>query len=388
MRRRDPRKKFYSLKKRERMKKNQHDGVDRRTFLKIGGAVGLGMAAALGQTGGVAAGPGPEASGKRAGEMIDMFPHILPDKYSKVLLKKAKSCAYIDADLSVPALSSLDERLKFMDKVGGLREVLTLGSPPPEYALSPKDCVDLVRMANDELAELVEKRPDRFPAAVASLPMSDVDASLRELDRAVKDLKLKGIQIFSSVNGKPLDSPEFLPIYEKMAQYNLPIWLHPCRDGIVPDYPGEKESKYGLFLAFGWPYETTMALNRLVFSGVMEKYPDLVIIAHHCGAMIPFFSGRIGAGPSQEGEIMKLARPPVEYFKRIYGDTVLGGNTSAMMCGYAFFGVDHMLFGTDYPYPGEAAHMAVIEAIGRMSIPEAERAKIFSGNARRLLRLA
>jgi len=275
-----------------------------------------------------------------------------------------------------------------MDRVEGLREVLTLGAPPPEYALSSKDAVDLVRMANDEMAELVIKYPDRFPAAVASLPMSDPDASLREIDRAMKDLKLKGVQIFTSVNGKALDRPEFLPVYEKMADYDLPIWLHPCRDQNVPEYPGEKAAKYGLFLSFGWPYETTMALGRLVFSGVMEKYPNLKLIAHHCGAMIPFLTARIAPQPFEDGEIMKLTKPPVEYFKRIYADTVLGGNTAAMMCGYAFFGADRMLFGTDYPYPGEAAHEAIIKAIGRMEITGEEKAKIFSGNARRLLKLA
>lgn len=370
------------------MGKDSSQGMDRRTFLKVSGVVGLGASAVLGASGSASAGPDPGKPGKYTGEMIDMFPHILPDKYNKALLKKAKPNAYTEANSSRPALVNLDERLKFMDKVEGLREVLTLGSPPPEYALSPRDSVDLVRMANDELAELVSKHPDRFPGAVASLPMNDLDAALREIDRAIKDLKLKGIQIYSSVNGKPLDSPEFLPIYEKMAQYNLPIWLHPCRDRIVPEYPVEKASKYDLFLMFGWPYETTVALYRLVFSGVMEKYPNLRLIAHHCGAMISFFSARIPHEPPQEGEIMKLARPPVDYFKKIYADTVLGGNTAAMMCGYSFFGADRMLFGTDYPYPGEAAHQAVIEAIGRMNITDQEKAKIFSGNARRLLNLA
>ena len=370
------------------MKKSESQKMDRRTFLKAGSAMSLGAAATFGAPGDLSAQSNPNVTEKNMGEMIDMFPHILPAKYNEALLKKAKPCYYLEANRIRPALANLEDRLKFMDKVGGLREVLTLGAPPPEYALSPKDAVDLVRMANDEMAGLVNKYPDRFPAAVASLPMNDLDASLREIDRAVKDLKLKGIQIFTSINGKALDRPELLPIYEKMAQYDLPIWLHPCRDQNIPDYPGEKAAKYGLFLSFGWPYESTMALGRLVFSGVMEKYPNLKLIAHHCGAMIPFLTARIAPQPLQDGEIMKLAKPPIESFRRIYADTVLGGNTAAMMCGYAFFGADHMLFGTDYPYPGDVAHEAIIKAIGRMNITEQEKAKIFSKNARQLLNLA
>ena len=256
---------------------NSSQGMDRRTFLRVGSAMSLGAAATFGAPGGISAKANPKTTEKNIGEMIDMFPHILPAKYNQALLKKAKSCYYLEANGTRPALVNLDERFKFMDNVEGLREVLTLGSPPPEYALSPKDSVDLVRMANDEMAELVSRYPDRFPAAVASLPMNDVEASLREIDRASKDLKLNGVQIFTSVNGKPLDYPEFLPIYEKMVQVDLPIRIHPCRDITVPDYPGEKAAKYSLFLFYGWPYETTMAVGRLVFSGVMEKFPNLKI---------------------------------------------------------------------------------------------------------------
>jgi predicted TIM-barrel fold metal-dependent hydrolase len=366
------------------MKKNQSQGMDRRTFLKAGSAITLGVAASLSTPGSTL------AQKKDLAEKIDIFQHILPRKYNEALLKKSRPCYNLEANRLRPALVDLDLRFKTMDKFEGLRQVLTLGAPPIEFAVSPKDAVDLARMANDGMAELVNKYPDRFVAAVASLPMSDVDASLREADRAIKELKCKGIQIFSSINGKALDSLEFLPLYEKMSQYDLPIWIHPGRDKEVPDYPGEKSAKYALFVAFAWPFETTMAMGRLVYSGIMEKYPNLKLIAHHCGAMIPFFSARIPVvAQAGEGEIMKLTKPPVEYFKRFYGDTVLGGNTSALMCGYAFFGADHMVLGTDYPYPGEIKGLeAVIKAVGRMNISGEEKGKIFSENARHLLKLS
>ena len=365
----------------KKTEKNQLQGMDRRTFLKVGSALSLGVAT-------LSAPRLTSAQKKDSNEKIDIFPHILPRKYNEALLKKSRPCYNLEANRLRPALVDLDLRFKTMDKFEGLKQVLTLGAPPIEFAVSPRDAVDLARMANDEMAELVNKYPDRFVAAAASLPMSDVDASLRETERAIKELKCKGIQIFSSINGKPLDSPEFLPLYEKMAQYDLPILIHPGRDKEVPDYPGEKSAKYALFVAFGWPYETSMAMGRLVYSGIMEKYPNLKLIAHHCGAMVPFFSVRIPVvAAAGEGEIMKLTKPPMEYFKRFYGDTVLGGNTSAMMCGYTFFGADHMLFGTDYPYPGDVLLDAVIKAIERMNITEEEKTKIFSKNARRILNL-
>jgi aminocarboxymuconate-semialdehyde decarboxylase len=217
--------------------------------------------------------------------------------------------------------------------------------------------------------------------------LNDVDASLREAERAVKDLKLKGIQVFSSVNGKPLDRPEFMALYEKMAQYDLPIWLHPARDTSVPDYADEQSSKYLLPVSFGWPYETTLAMARLVFSGVMDRYPNIKFVVHHCGAMIPFFYKRIPQ-PAPPGA--KLNKPSVEYFKSFYVDTVLNDNTAALMCGHAFFGADKMLFATDYPYPavkGDTVVADVIKGVGLMNVTDAEKTNIFSKNARRLLKL-
>jgi aminocarboxymuconate-semialdehyde decarboxylase len=282
-----------------------------------------------------------------------------------------------------------------MDQIPGLREVLTPGAPPLEYVASPKQAVDMAKIANDEMAEVLAGYPDRFVAGVACLPLNDIDASIDEAERAVKDLKLKGIQVFSSINGKPLDSPEFLGLYEIMAKYDLPIWIHPTKDRHIPDYPGEEMSKYSLFLAFSWPYETTLAMSRLVFSGVLEKYPNLKFITHHCGGMIPSFYKRVALVPPgmKTGEIAPLTKPPLEYFKRFYADTVMGGNVPALMAGYAFFGADNLLFASDYPYPGGAtqsdmALKEVIKSVEVMNITDEEKAKIFSGNARRILKVA
>jgi aminocarboxymuconate-semialdehyde decarboxylase len=335
----------------------------------------------------------PRVDKQSLGEKIDIFSHIVPAKYKETLLKKAsRPSYYLDNTKALPALSDLDIRFKAMDKYEGYRQVLSIGAPPIELVFSPKEAADLARMGNDEMAELLNKYPDRFVAAVAGLPMNDVDASIREMERAFQELKFRGVQVYSSINRKPLDRPEFLSVYERLSQYDLPLLLHPVRDKDVPDYPDEKLAKYSAFIQFGWPYETTMAMSRLVLSGIMEKYPNLKVVVHHCGAMLPLFARRALLGKAEPGEIMELTQPPVDYYKKFYGDTVLGGNTPALMCGYAFFGADHMVFGSDYPYPGGAAQAdialgEVIKSVEGMDITEEDKVKIFSENARRLLKL-
>lgn len=328
-------------------------------------------------------------------EKIDIYCHILPAKYKEVLFRKMPQTSYyFDADSTRPALFDLDIRFRVMDGIEGLRQVLTPGAPPLEYVASGRDADDMARMANDELAELVVRYPERFPAAVACLPLNDIDASVVEAERAIRQLNFKGIQMFTSINGKPLDSPEFLPLYDLLARHDLPIWIHPAKDRNIPDYPGEEMSRYALFLAFAWPYETTLAMGRLVFSGVMEKYPNLKFITHHCGGMLPSFYKRVALVPPKmkTGEIAPLTKPPLEYFKRFYADTVMGGNVPALMAGYAFFGPENLLFASDYPYPGgptnaDAVLKEVIRSVEIMGIAEEEKGKVFSGNARRILGL-
>ncbi len=331
--------------------------------------------------------------------IIDMFPHIIPAKYKEALLKVAPPNFYLKESIfeRTPMITDLDLRFRLMDRYEGLVHVLTLGKPPIEEIVSPEKAADLARIANDGMAELVVKYPDRFIAAAAALPMNNMDAALREVDRAVKDLKFKGIQIHTPINDKPLDSPEFMPLYEKMAGYNLPIWIHPMRTPDYPDYRTEKKAKYGAYSLFGWPFETTLAMVRLVFSGVLEKWPNLQFITHHCGGMVPFFSGRIIEGYGKQQMVMgdkheAITRPPVEYFQKFYADTALWGCTHGLMCGFAFFGADKIVFGTDMPLgdreQGARNTGLTIEAVNQMEISDADKEKIFSGNAKKLLRMA
>ena len=331
---------------------------------------------------------------------IDAYAHISPPKYTAVLKKSYPS--FYDQILGrTPPLFDMDERFRIMDKFEQLIQVLTVGPVPPleDFADSTQS-VELAKLANDEMAELVLKYRDRFVAAIALLPMNNLDAAIEETDRAITELGFKGIYVHSNINGKPLDSPEFLPLFEKMAKYNLPIYIHPWRSNNFPDYPTEDESKFAIGSTFGWPFDTTAAMTRLVFSGMFERFPNLKVITHHCGGMVPYYAQRIVQHYGQTninyhdyGSYMtSLTRQPIEYYKMFYADTAIHGNTPALMLAYHFWGADHIVFGADMPlgdhYYGLRSYRQTINAIEAMDITDEEKKKIFEDNTVNLLRLS
>lgn len=329
---------------------------------------------------------------KKSLSKIDIFCHVLPKKYLAAFFNKAQS-NQVREDLQFsnkvhPALIDLDLRFSIMSKLEGMKEVLTILHPPVEI-IKPADSVELAKIANDDMAELIVKYPEYFIAGVACLPMNDIDAAMREAERAIKELKFKGVQVYTPCNEKPLDSPEFLPLYEMMTKYDLPIWLHPSRASVVGDYKGEKESKYRVFQTISWPYETTVAMVRLVRGGVLEKYPDLKIITHHLGGMVPYFIVRLnwGGPPFNESRGVGggLVSGAIEYYKKFYADTVVGDNLPALMCGYSFFGAEHVLFATDIPSMRDLEEK--VAPVEKMPIKGSEKSLIFEGNARKLLHI-
>ena len=332
---------------------------------------------------------------------IDIFPHVLPKPYFERMLAVAPPSLHMGKRMrSIPVLVDLDLRLHIMDRYEGYAQVLTLAAPPIEIIAGPAVTPDLARLANDSMAEMVSRHPDRFPGFVASLPMNNPEAAVAEIDRAIDQLHATGVQIYSNVNGRPLDGPEFEPIFARMAQHRLPIWLHPTRTPSFSDYAGESRSKYDLWWAFGWPYETTIAMGRLVFGGLFDRYPDLAIITHHLGAMLPYFEMRAAGGLDQLGTrtedpddmaaLARLKRRPFDYFKMFYGDTAVFGSHAALECGLAFFGADRVFFGTDMPFDPEQGPGFIRDTIGameRMRASAEDKVKIYEGNARRMLRL-
>ena len=339
---------------------------------------------------------------------IDINAHILPQKVQDILYQHlGRKIAMLESN---PVLTNVEHRLHIMGKYEGLVQVLTPTGLPLEAVASPEKAAEMARVYNDEMAELVHKYPDRFIAAVAILPMNNMDAALKEADRAINELKFRGVLIYTPqyvfdpsrtkwppwVDSKPIDNPEFIPLYEKMANYNLPIWIHPMREFSTPDYTTEDRSKYYVWQVFSWPFETTVAMTRLVFSGILERYPNLKVITHHCGAMVPYLERRIRVSydyaEMRHGRNYKqgLTKRPVDYFRMFYNDTAVSGSTAALMCAHAFCGAEHLLFGTDMPYDsqiGDVATRETIRSVEEMNITDAEKKMIFEDNAKRLLRL-
>ena len=230
--------------------------------------------------------------------------------------------------------------------------------------------------------------------------MKDVDASIRETERAIHVLDARGVQLFTNVGGTPIVAPRFLPLFDTMAGYDLSVWLHPYRTADVPDYPTEARSLYEIWWTFGWPYETSVAMARIVFAGLFDRLPSLKIITHHMGAMAPYFEGRLGPGLDQLGvrtsdtdysaTLKTLRQRPPDYFRMFYADTALFGADDVTRCGLRFFGPDRVLFASDAPFDPEHGPMYIRETIGvidRLPITTQERERSYWGNAVRRLTL-
>lgn len=316
-----------------------------------------------------------DRKGAAATLKIDAFTHIAPREYVTAVGKMA---------MIPPSLSDLDARFRSMDELGNILQMLTLGGSPVEVFAAPDKAVDLSKACNDGMAALVAAFPERFAGAAAYLPMNNMDAAMKELERAIEDLKLSGVLIYSSINDKPLDSPEFVPLFEKMAGYDLPVWIHPYSGPTKPYYPGEEESKYNLTGIVGWPHATTMAMLRLAGSGLLERLPNLKFLTHHSGGTVPYLINRIEYSPFGYGP---LTGSITDSLKRFYNDTAVQGNTANLMCAHTFCGAGHMLFGTDFPMADVAMVKRVIRSIEEMEVPASEKQMIFSENARGLFRL-
>ena len=234
-----------------------------------------------------------------------------------------------------------------------------------------------------------------IPAAIAALPLNDLDASLKEIDRAIRDLRLRGIQMYSDVNGMPLDAEALYPIYEKMERYNLPILIHPKRSPALPDYPGEENSRYRAWTKLGWPVASSMAMFRLVYGGVMERFPNLKIVTHHCGGVIPYLAGRMEW--NDDFNEMRMGHKdilfphkPLEYFRRMYYDTANNGYPAGLRCGMDFAGIGKLVFATDLPFCNQKGLRLIrdsIAAVDALDLAPGDRRKVFQSNAVDLFRL-
>ncbi len=331
--------------------------------------------------------------------MIDVFCHWTPPKFAARVGKASERMLHMmRRATSMPVMANLDARFRVMDMFPGYRQIPSLASPPPEAAGGAAEALEISRIGNEEMAEIVAKHPDRFAGFVAALPMNDPGAAAGEAERAVQTLGASGIQMFTNVNGLPLDRPEFRPVFATAHARNCPVWIHPARGMDRPDYPGEDYSKYELWWTLGWPYETGMAMYRLVFSGIFEEFPGLKIIVHHGGGLIPMMEGRLKNGlelygsrtpPTlREKENTPLRGKPLDGFKQFYADAATFGSAAALRCAVEFFGADHILFASDMPFDPEGGPGYVRETariLREMDLSEEDREGIFYRNALRLI---
>lgn len=325
--------------------------------------------------------------------IVDIYTHFLPAELMAALEGQGARFGLVKRLREVAELHDLDRRFRSMDEIGDYRQIVSLPNPPLEDLAPPGQSASLARVANDAMAELARRHPDSFAGFVAALPMDDVAAASIELERAVKELGACGVQLFTNIQGGPLDDPRYAPLFAAMAEHDLPIWLHPARTAETTDYVAEPRSRFEMWWCFGWPYDTSVAMARLALSGLFDRHPRIKIITHHLGGMIPYFDKRIEKGlavlgsrttdEDYSGVFGALKRPHIDYFKMFFADTALFGDSHGLACGLDFFGASQVVFASDAPFGPIAATR---DAIAAADLDESDRQAVLHGNAARLLR--
>jgi aminocarboxymuconate-semialdehyde decarboxylase len=332
---------------------------------------------------------------------IDAYTHFFPKRYYEALLETPGGSKDLGKRVrGIPALSDLSVRLGVVGMFEDYRQVLSLGFPPVEKLWDAATAGEMAKLANDGLAEIVAKHPAAFVGYTAVLPMNDPAAAAREAERALRN-GANGIQLATNANGLPLDDPRFADIFAVIEQSGRPILLHPSRAKDMADYPTETQSKYEIHSVLGWPYETSVTLARLVFSGIMDRHPTLKVMAHHLGGVVPMLAGRVGhswdqlgsrtTGENYEALLKTLKKRPHDYFKDFYADTAVEGARGATLCGIDFFGPGHVLFASDCPFDiekGPGYIRSTIAILTTIGLPEEDLARIAHKNAESLFHLA
>ena len=300
-----------------------------------------------------------------------------------------------DLNKDRPQFFDVALRLQQLEKYGIDMQVVTPGIELDVYLIPGDEKARLAyaKAINDCMARLMEDSKGKLLGIAAVSLLHFEEGGRQEMERAVRSLGLRGITVPSHVEGRPLDSPEFEAIWALAAEMNVPVYIHPQHAASSVGRPYEAD--YDLSHNLGWPFETSLMLSRLVFSGVMERHPTLKIVSHHLGGgMIPFFWGRIleTYAPEKQKKLIGrvMPKPLFDYFSLFYYDTAVGGSAAAIRCAYDVFGADRLIFATDAPYGpkgGEGRLETYAGVVRSLGLSQAETEKIFSGNAKRMLNL-
>ncbi|MFC2679091.1 MAG: amidohydrolase family protein [Granulicatella sp.] len=332
---------------------------------------------------------------------IDVFCHLMPRKYAEMVMEEApdKSHMFMRA-LNIPSMSDMDYRYDVIKRFPEYKQIPNIVSPPVETVAGPDKSPRIAAIGNDEIKKIVETYPDIYEGFIAGVPFNNVQASVDEIKRC-KDMGAKGVQIYAHMNGEGIDLEKYWPLYEICEKLSLPVLIHPVGGQMVPEFPKENRSKYELWFTIGWPYQTTVAMSRLAFAGVFEDFPNLKIVVHHCGAMIPMLEGRIENGlkmyggrtaPELKKELTetKLKGAPIDTFRKFYADTASFGSPLAIQAALGFFGADHMVFATDMPFDPEKGPgyiQRTLGAIDSLKLDDNIKSKILYKNAERIFNI-
>jgi aminocarboxymuconate-semialdehyde decarboxylase len=325
--------------------------------------------------------------------IIDIHNHYYPPRYLAAVERGGSDVriAYDDQNrlliqypgdynVVVRGHRDLDERIRAMDANGVNVQAISLTTPGVHVEQARRG-IELAQLVNDEFAEATARFPGRF-APLAALPLHDPDASVIELERAVTQLGHRGALLFSNINGRNLDDAVFFPLFEKLAELRVPAFIHPTNPatlGAVADYR--------LTAIVGFLFDTTAAVMRLVFAGVLERLPELQLVVGHLGGTIPYVAERADRAFEAYDECrMYITRTPSSYFKQLYYDTV-NFNPDALRLGLAFAGASHIVFGSDYPHQVGSIGRA-LGAVRSLELSDGDRNAILGGNAAQLLGVA
>ena len=298
---------------------------------------------------------------------IDAFAHVLLPRFYHKMLK-------IDPNIPKDLPFINNEVLTDMKKrkeasISGVKQIISYVNVNPEDYTDPENSYILCKEANEELIQTIKDNSEIFYGGVAMIPMNNLEGTIDIIkNQVIPNKELVGIQIFTRALGKSIADSKYLKVFECANKYNLTIFLHPVFDNRKPDNN----------IVFSWEYELSQAMMQIVNADIYQKYPDLKIIVHHAGAMIPFFAGRIK---------YILGNDKETYFKKFYVDTAILGNTKALELAASYFGIDHLLFGTDAPLGimPAGATKEIISAINNMNISEEEKEDILTNNIIKLI---
>lgn len=324
--------------------------------------------------------------------IIDVHNHYYPPHYLKAL-QDGESAVKVtiddhgnplvhypgDYNIAVPGQRDLTIREKMLDDHGIDRQVYSM-TTPGTHVETPATAARLASLVNDEFAAGVQERPKRF-SAFATLPLNDPAASVKELERAVRQLGLPAARLFSNVNGVPLADERFYPLYEMANDLGTVLYIHPTHPINV-----DAMTEFWLMPLVGFLADTTLAAAHLVFSGVPDRFPKIKWMLGHLGGAIPYLAERLDRGHRAFRECRaKIQRPPSEYLKKFYFDTV-NFDREAIQLAIKFAGASQILAGSDYAHQIGSPKL-MLESIRGLPIPDAEKNAILGGNAARLLRL-